>query len=107
MNDTMKLSELRPCDSCRGALKNGIFYVVDVRLAVINAEEANAGIGLMRQLGGSLALAEAMGATPSPVKLMPLESATRVLLCQDCYVERLGEPSERATAAEAGATDAR
>ncbi|MBP8055166.1 MAG: hypothetical protein KA314_04960 [Chloroflexi bacterium] len=84
----MKLSELRPCDQCRGKLAP-IFYVVRVSLAVIKADAANATLGLMQMFRGNLGLAEAFSPQPNAITVAGDEEPklwTELFLCQDCYV---------------------
>jgi len=84
----MKLSEIRPCDNCGGAIVP-IFYVVRTSIAVFNADATNEMLGLSRMFCGSLALAETMGSQPEAVKIGGEENKelwVEVFLCQDCYV---------------------
>jgi hypothetical protein len=86
----VKLSELRPCDGCGGALigDNSIqFYVVTLDTALVLAPPVNRVLGLAQMFGGSLALAEVMSDEQSPIKLLSENGANpdKALLCFACY----------------------
>lgn len=88
----MKLSELRPCDNC-GEPIGQIFYEVRTSIVMVNARTANQMLGLTQMLGGSLALAEAMGAEPDCVVVggeFDPELFTHLLMCQDCFIKPIG-----------------
>jgi len=84
----MKLSQIRPCDHCCGAIVP-IFFVVWTSFAVFNADATNEMLGLARMFQGSLALAEVMGSLPEAVKIGGEENKelwVEVYLCQNCYI---------------------
>ena len=97
----MKLSELRPCDSCGGKIAP-VFRIVTCDLAAINPSEANRVLGMNQFFGGhALGLAEVFSGR-DPVKLASEEAATeslqqRLFLCMDCWCKPicLAELSER------------
>ncbi len=80
----MRLSELRPCDLCGGAIAP-IFYLVDVQVAVVDAQATNTTLGLRQALGGSMVLADAMG-PGGEVRLGGPELTTRLFVCQGCHL---------------------
>jgi len=103
----MKLSELRPCDRCRGPLRAsgvGCWYVVRVTQAMVSPKAAREVFGLTMILGGSLAIAEAMAPRPEEAVLVlgdeDRQLQTELLLCFDCYTAHvpLAELVERRTA---------
>lgn len=101
----MKLSDLRPCDNCGGPIGQ-IFYQVRTSIVMVKAQAANQMLGLTQMMGGSLALAEAMGPEPDCVTVggdHDPELFTHLLMCQDCFMKpvRLAEVVEhRAKATE-------
>lgn len=86
----MKLSELRPCDACGGALAP-IFVVVRTSLAVFNQRAVNSTLGMTRMFGNTpaaLAIAEVMGAEPEVVKIAGEEDPklwNEAFLCLNCH----------------------
>lgn len=94
----MKLSQLRPCDSCGEGLlqsKDGtryaLFYLVAVDRALIRPGATQRVMGLAQYFGGSLALAEVMGpdadnAVAVASKMDPKLAADDHMLCQRCYM---------------------
>ena len=87
----MKLSELRPCDRC-GKPIAPIFYRVVVEQHLVNPEAANEVLGL-RQMVGSLRLAETMASRPdATTALAPLTET--LLLCQSCGIYAMGPAIE-------------
>lgn len=86
----MKLSELRPCDSCDGPLiKPGFatFYVVEVSQALLVPHAGNQVLGLTQMFRGSVALAEVFAPEPDVVNVMGDEDpelSTELLLCPEC-----------------------
>lgn len=86
----MKLSEIRPCDNCGGAIAPN-FYVVDVSLAMLKPQATNQVLGLVQMFGGSLALAEAMSPDAEAALVMGDEDRTlrtRLVLCTECLAGR-------------------
>jgi len=100
----MKLSELRPCDSCGGPLKGGVFRIVETRFAAVNAREANGTLALTQYFGGgggAFALAEVMSPTPDAVKVTP-KVLEKFFLCMECWCKPvcLAELAEKRADAE-------
>lgn len=84
----MKLSEIRPCDNCGGKIVP-MFYVVRFSVAMFAPRATNEMLGLTQMFGGSLQLAEVMGADPEAVKIAGDEEPalwTDLLICQDCFM---------------------
>lgn len=91
----MKLSELRPCDSCNGPLigkgptANPLWYVVRVTQAVVS-QKANQVMGLAQYFNGDLGLAEVMAPEPDKAVLVlgdeNKELLTELFLCMECAV---------------------
>ncbi len=83
----MKLSELKPCDHCGGPLPPS-WWIVRVSQAMLDREATQETLGLMQMLGGSLAIAEAMGARSEEAVLVMGDKVTglwtEIFLCQDC-----------------------
>jgi hypothetical protein len=84
----LKLSELRPCDNCGGAIAP-TFYVVDSAIAIFGRGTQET-LGLAVQFGGltrpgALAIAEAMG--PSADKAIEIVDGLRqrYFVCRDCF----------------------
>lgn len=88
----MKLSEIRPCDSCGGKIAP-VFYVIRMSPAVVNSSAVNQILGLNQYFGGNaLDLAEAMSPEPEVVKIAMDEKEHKQLtvelrICQDCYIK--------------------
>jgi|GEM_PF-4489249 len=86
----MKLSQLRPCDNCRGPLMHGYFYVVRVSQAFVLPRQANQVLGLTQYLGGNLPLAEIFAPDDDVVKILGDENKElmhEIFLCQDCALQ--------------------
>ena len=84
----MKLSELKPCASCGGKLVP-IWYVIRVSSAMLKPQPANQVLGL-RQILGSLTLAEAMAPDADCVLVMgdaDPQLMTEIQICQPCFLE--------------------
>lgn len=86
----MKLSEMRPCDSCNGPIVP-LFHVVRISIAGFNVQSTNAVLGLNQMFGGhALALAEVFSPDPSPVTIgsdqFP-ELEVQAFVCNKCYTE--------------------
>lgn len=90
----MKLSDLRPCDNCGGAIAP-IFNIVKTSIAVINTGSANKTLGLAQYFGegsAGLALAEVMGDQSDAVKIgseHAKELETEIFLCQECHMTEI------------------
>ena len=94
----MKLSQLRPCDSCGEGLlqsKDGtryaLFYLVTVDRALIRPSAAKRVMGMAQYFGDSLALAEIMGpdandAVAVASEVMPEIEKDELMICQRCYM---------------------
>jgi len=83
---TLKLSEIRPCDSCGGAIAP-IFRVVQIKMGVFNPEQVNAVLGLNTIFGGALGLAGVM-APGDPVHICEEpDGLIELFLCNTCYCE--------------------
>ncbi len=99
----MKLSELRPCDHCRGSIVP-FFYQVTVNIAVLDRAAVDQNLGMARffaagnQMSGShLAIAEVMSSRPDVVKTDP-QLETVVFLCAKCYTSKVLLPLALETA---------
>lgn len=87
----MKLSEIRPCDACGGAIATGS-YLLRLSLLVVSPRAVNQVLGLNQIFGGALKLAEAFAPDDNPVKVAGEEDPslwTDALVCQRCA---LGAP---------------
>ncbi len=101
----MKLSEVRKCDVCGGALMtNGMFYVVRTSLAFVSHKAAQQTMGLYTIFGGgssALGIAEAMSPDPDVIKVAGDEDKklmSEALICQECYLTKpicLAQTSEQ------------
>lgn len=80
----MKLSEIRPCDNCKGPLVP-IFRIVKVSVAGFDMGATNETLGLNMMFGGNvLRLAEVLGArAEEAIKI--IEDEVEIFLCNDCY----------------------
>lgn len=97
----MKLSELRPCDSCgqpltrgAGGDAHGFPYVVRVSLAFIDPQALRATVGTSLIVGNHLGIGEALSPDPEILKIAGEKDPslwTELLLCQHCV---LLEPME-------------
>ena len=87
MGDKLPMRDLRPCDGCGGQLVqshgHGVFRRVTVEAFGIGAE-VHRGMGAIQMMGGSRAVADAMGLLPSLDALGPAET---VILCGVCYLK--------------------
>ncbi len=98
MSDTFPMRDLRPCDGCGGALTLahglGVFRRVTVETFGIGPE-VHRGMGAVQMMGGSLALADAMGMLPDLVRI---EVAAPAILCGTCFAKMpmLGDALEQA-----------
>jgi hypothetical protein len=84
-----KLSDLRPCDNCRGPVARG-FVVVNVSRAMLAPAAANQVLGLTQLLGGSLPLAEQF-APSNPVMVFGDHNPDlycTIILCQGCWLDK-------------------
>lgn len=85
----MKLSEIRPCDSCNGKIAP-IFYVIEVKRAFFSERNVNSVLGTNQIFGGrSLALAEAMASGADEAIIVSEEESLNDILfiCQDCFLK--------------------
>lgn len=86
----MKLSDIRVCDGCHGALApQGLFYVLRLSLAIVSNKALNQTIGLSMMLGDSLRIAEALSPEPEVIKIAGDEdkaAMTELLICQKCFL---------------------
>lgn len=91
---TRPLSTVRPCDACGGAHQGMLWHEIELRLAVVNASEANRNIAIFGIRG--LGIAEAM-MPDEPVKVSKPINLLRV--CTDCVSRKpLGQLVEEADA---------
>lgn len=89
----MKARELHPCSGCGGSL-GGIFHVIEVDVAVLDAGACRRFAGLTMQLDGHEALASVMGPdedlahlaseTEGPHGAEARKLARRLLVCMKC-----------------------
>lgn len=94
----MKLSQLKPCASCRGPLLvKGIanWYVLRQTIALLRPNAAREVMGLTTMFGGALELAEAMApAAEDAVAIMSdLPGAgkpSEIHICFNCYCDKFG-----------------
>ena len=96
----MKLKELRCCDKCGGQIAP-VFHIVEVTQAIVDSAAVNREYGMVQMMGGSVALASAMGVEEDVVKMVP--HSTKLILCQDCGMSgelNLAELVERRHEAE-------
>lgn len=83
-HDALPLTSLRPCDRCAGKMVP-MFYVLDIRLGTVDADETDQVLGMHRMLGrGSMPIVEAL-APSKPVKIMR-KCLGNYHLCNDCNV---------------------
>ena len=92
----MKLSELRPCDLCKGSLVNEkavTWYVIRVSHAMVNTNAAQPVLGAAMILRGALKLAEVMSPRPEEAVMVlgdkQPELMTELFICQNCYLSEL------------------
>lgn len=89
----MKLSELKPCACCGGALLKppaGAWYVIRQTQAMINPQEGNRVLGMTQFFQGSIGLAEQFE-TSKPVKIFgDMEPAlmNEIHICFNCWVSQ-------------------
>jgi hypothetical protein len=113
----MKLSELRPCDSCGEGLlqskdgtKYAVFYLVRSDPATLQPDATNRVMALAKYFGGNLGLAEAMGpdadgAVAVMSEVVPESKNDGFMVCQRCFmtvpigviVETVSQRRERAS----------
>ena len=108
----IKLSELRPCDNCHGAIVP-LFRVVDIKIAVLNKRQMHAVQGKLQAHGwhgmGGLMLAELIvpGADRVIEVLEDSETVVRLFICMKCWLNPLDlvvlaeQASEQAKAIDA------
>lgn len=88
----MKLTELRPCDKCRGPIEKG-FYVIEFSQAMVNPRAANEVLGLAQMFGGisGLGIAEAFAPRAEEAVLVfghrDPTLKTRLIICQRCFLD--------------------
>lgn len=103
----MKLSELRPCDSCgkplttgAGGVAIGFPYVVRVSMAFIDPQALRATVGTS-MIVGSFGIGEVLSSDPEVLKIAGEHDEslwTELLICQDCALLgqlRIGELVDR------------
>jgi len=93
----MKLSELRPCDFCGGAIVP-LFHVIQIRPAAV-MPGVRSTLGLVT-MGFPLALAEVMSPEPEPIRVMEEPDAiTELFCCTDCFTrdQNLAIAAEKVT----------
>jgi len=86
----MKLTEIRPCDSCGGKIAPQ-FYVLRLSLAMFKPSAVNSTMGIA-QITGSLAIAETLSPDPEVVTVMGDEDKRlwmELYLCPDCCMKDL------------------
>jgi hypothetical protein len=87
----VKLSELKPCANCAGAIAP-TFYLVEFSQAIISGQAAREVLGVASILGGlhALPVAEAMAPRPDDAVLVfgdkDASLKTRLLICQECFL---------------------
>ena len=84
----MKLSQLRPCASCKGKLAP-VWYVIRVSQAMLKPCATNQVLGLAQMFGGSLSLAETMAPESDCVLVMGDQEPslmTEIHVCQECFL---------------------
>lgn len=106
------LKDLRPCDFCgqpltRSIMGDGInnspmFYQIEIKTVILNAGAINEQLGLAQMLGGSMRLAEVMGARGGEAAqvLEEPDAVTKLFQCQVCNMNAkksisLAEVAER------------
>jgi hypothetical protein len=99
--EDLAAKDLRPCSFCGGPIVP-IFYCIDVRMAVVNAQNANQLLGMNQFFGGkpeTMKIAEVF--TPGADRLAAIcddpELKNRLFACVDCYTMK---PLDLAIAAE-------
>lgn len=102
----MKLSELKPCDICKGEGKNGklepIFFTLHITRHLVDMQAANTTLALTSMYGGSVAMAEAM--TPTPEATQEVDAAA-LIVCHDCFLELDGAKLAHAYFEKVGSGD--
>lgn len=89
----MRLSELKPCAMCKGALRRppaAQWYVLRMSHAMLNPQTANRVLGLTQFFQGGLGLAEAFE-TEKPVVILgdcEKELMHEVHICFDCWTSK-------------------
>lgn len=90
LDGQMKLSDLKPCASCNGALLKpsaGMWYVIRKTQAMLNPRDANRVLGLTQFFQGSIGLAETFE-TSKPVMILgdcDRELMDEVHICFECW----------------------
>ena len=110
-----KLTDLRPCDHCRGPLKGGLFYVVRFSVAHVTAQAMHEFLAMHQFFGGraSLALVENFAPSAATAVTVAMDEPeyralmTELVICAECYVTPvcLAELAERRGAATTAAAD--
>lgn len=83
------LSDLRPCDNCRGPV-GLMFHVIRVSMAIVNAHAVNEYLGMHRFFGGRAAPQLVENFAPSAANAVTVagdehpELMTEIVVCQDC-----------------------
>ncbi len=94
----MKLTDLRPCDSCGGALigrtagyggqNTQMFHVIRCTRALVHPQAVNQVLGLNQYFGGNaLGLAEIFAPQPNAITVLvdkEPELQTELFLCEKC-----------------------
>lgn len=88
----MKLSELRPCDGCKGAIAP-MFFVVKATQVCIDPRAVDTTMGLSRMFGGALGLAEVMTSHPDATKEIAV--LPEVFLCTSCFIDQCRTTCEK------------
>ena len=92
----MKLTKLRPCDKCGGAVYPQ-FYVLKFSLAFINPDSVNKMMGMAQFLGGGengMSLASVFTDTHDAVKIAGKEDKAlwnELYVCQNCMIEHYAD----------------
>lgn len=85
----MKLSQIRPCDNCRGKIAP-VFYVFRISQAIFTPE-ANRTLAMMQYLGGNVELGElfAPGSDDAVVVMGDKEKELmlELFICQQCFLK--------------------
>lgn len=105
----MKLSQLKPCSSCKGALLP-FFYVVRFSIVMANQKALNSTLGLVQHFGGTaeaIVVAETMSPDAEVFSVLGDKDKslmTELFICQECFLHKdlslaiLGESSRKETA---------
>jgi len=106
----VRLSELRPCDCCGGAIaRGGLFFRLQIQHHVLNQTAARQSLAMEQFFGGSAALRDAFDAFGD--KATEIANEALLLLCTQCFTspdrlieafaERVRKRDEARKAAEA------